>query len=96
MGPPKILIFGESGGASRLNADEVSSPCDLVTEREITGSLRVHKQRLSIDLYISLCELLMFAVVGLASRFRPRVTLFFLLYICSLVCGDNGLGISIG
>ena len=54
-GPPKILIFGESGGASRLNADEVSSPCDLVTEREITGSLRVHKQRLSIDLYISLC-----------------------------------------
>ena len=49
MGPPKILIFGESGGAipsdrapcglrSRLNADEVSSQCDLATERVITGS----------------------------------------------------------
>ena len=54
MGTPKILIFGESGGAipsdrapcglrSRLNADEVSSQCDLATERVITGSLRVHK-----------------------------------------------------
>ena len=42
MGSPKILIFGESGGASRLNADEVSSQCDLATERAITGSLRVH------------------------------------------------------
>ena len=45
-GAPKILIFWESGGASRLNADEVSSPCDLVTEREITGSLRVHTERI--------------------------------------------------
>ena len=51
MGPPKILIFGESGGASRLNADEVSSPCDLVTEREITGSWRVHKHILPNDFH---------------------------------------------
>ena len=53
MGTPKILIFGESGGAipsdrapcglrSRLNADEVSSQCDLATERVITGLLRVY------------------------------------------------------
>lgn len=46
MGPTKILFFWESGGASRLNADDVSSPCDLVTEREITGSLRVHTERI--------------------------------------------------
>ena len=33
-GPRKFIIFGESGGTSRLNADVVSSQYDLVAERE--------------------------------------------------------------
>jgi hypothetical protein len=52
MGTPKILIFGESGGASRLNADEVSSQCDLATERVITGLLRVRKLPSLCDYYV--------------------------------------------
>ena len=52
MGTPKILIFGESGGASRLNADEVSSQCDLATERVITGLLRVSKLPSLCDYYV--------------------------------------------
>ena len=63
MGTPKILISGESGGAipsdrapyglrSRLNADEVSSQCDLATERVITGLLRVSKLPSLCDYYV--------------------------------------------
>ena len=52
MGTPKILIFGESGGASRLNADKVSSQCDLATERVITGLLRVRKLPSLCDYYV--------------------------------------------
>ena len=35
--PEKFIIFGESGGSSRLTADVVSSQCDLVAERERKG-----------------------------------------------------------
>ena len=51
-GPRKFVIFGESGGTSRLNADAVSSQCDLVAEREYYNWLADSNQSWLLSPYI--------------------------------------------
>ena len=45
------MIFGESGGTSRLNVDEVNSQCDLVAEREAKQKI-IEKEEKTKILYI--------------------------------------------
>ena len=45
------MIFGESGGTSRLNVDEVNSQCDLVAEREAKQKIQEKSEKTKI-LYI--------------------------------------------